>query len=75
MTDNNEIQQMIDKNNEHFARLGKALADIRKTYGLNGHDTWLLRQLKIMRVDAQLSGNDHEADVLTAAIEELGGTL
>ena len=38
-------------------------------------DTWLIRQLKNMRVDAQLSGNDHEADVLTLAIEELGGVL
>ena len=38
-------------------------------------DTWLIRQLKNMRVDAQLSGQDHEADVLTQAIGELGGTL
>lgn len=38
-------------------------------------DTWLLRQLKTMRVDAQLAGLDHEASVLTAAIEELGGVL
>lgn len=38
-------------------------------------ETWLIRQLKNMRVDAQLAGNDHEADVLTQAIEELGGEL
>lgn len=38
-------------------------------------ETWLIRQLKNMRVDAQLSGLAHEADVLTLAIEELGGTL
>lgn len=38
-------------------------------------DTWLIRQLKNMRVDAQLAGHDHEADVLTLAIEELGGVL
>jgi hypothetical protein len=38
-------------------------------------ETWLIRQLKNMRVDAQLSGQDHEATVLTAAIEELGGLL
>ena len=38
-------------------------------------ETWLIRQLKNMRVDAQLSGLDHEATVLTAAIEELGGVL
>ena len=38
-------------------------------------ETWLIRQLKNMRVDAQLSGQDHEATVLTAAIEELGGVL
>ena len=38
-------------------------------------ETWLIRQLKNMRVDAQLSGLDHEAAVLTAAIEELGGVL
>ena len=38
-------------------------------------ETWLIRQLKTMRVDAQLSGLEHEAIVLTAAIEELGGLL
>jgi len=38
-------------------------------------ETWLIRQLKNMRVDAQLSGQAHEADVLTLAIEELGGVL
>jgi hypothetical protein len=38
-------------------------------------ETWLIRQLKNMRVDAQLSGQEHEATVLTAAIEELGGVL
>jgi hypothetical protein len=38
-------------------------------------ETWLIRQLKNMRVDAQLSGQDHEATVLTAAIEQLGGLL
>ena len=38
-------------------------------------ETWLIRQLKNMVVDAQLSGQDHEADVLTQAIGELGGTL
>lgn len=38
-------------------------------------ETWLIRQLKNMRVDAQLAGYDHEADVLTQAIGELGGTL
>lgn len=38
-------------------------------------ETWLIRQLKTMRVDAQLAGLDHEADVLTQAITELGGEL
>ena len=38
-------------------------------------ETWLIRQLKNMRVDAQLAGLDHEQTVLTAAIEELGGVL
>lgn len=38
-------------------------------------ETWLIRQLKNMRVDAQLAGLDHEADVLTQAITELGGTV
>ena len=38
-------------------------------------ETWLLRQLRNMRIDAQLAGQEHEADVLTLAIEELGGTL
>lgn len=41
-----------------------------------GHrETWLIRQLKNMRHDMVLSGQDHEADVLTQAIVELGGTL
>jgi hypothetical protein len=38
-------------------------------------ETWLIRQLKNMRIDAQLAGLDHEADVLTQAITELGGTV
>jgi hypothetical protein len=38
-------------------------------------DTWLIRQLKNMRIDAQLAGLDHDADVLTQAITELGGTV
>ncbi len=38
-------------------------------------ETWLIRQLKNMRVDAQLAGLDHEADVLTQAITELGGIV
>ena len=38
-------------------------------------ETWLIRQLKNMRTDMMLSGQDHEADVLTQAIIELGGTL
>jgi type VI protein secretion system component VasF len=38
-------------------------------------ETWLIRQLKNMRTDMVLSGQDHEADVLTQAIIELGGTL
>ena len=37
-------------------------------------ETWLIRQLKNMRVDAQLSGLDHEATVLTAAIEDRPAT-
>ena len=39
------------------------------------YKTVLIRQLKNMRVDAQLSGQEHEATVLTAAIEALGGTV
>ena len=39
------------------------------------NDTWLIRQLKNMRVDAQLSDRPHDADVLTRAIEELGGQI
>lgn len=39
------------------------------------HETWLIRQLRNMRVDAVLSGREHEADVLMQAIEELGGTV
>ena len=38
-------------------------------------ETWLIRQLKTMRVDFQLSSQDHYADVVTAAIVELGGEV
>ena len=38
-------------------------------------DSWLVRQLKNMRTDMVLSGRDHEADVLTQAITQLGGKL
>ena len=38
-------------------------------------ETWLVRQLKNMRTDMVLSGRDHEADVLTQAITQLGGKL
>jgi hypothetical protein len=38
-------------------------------------ETWLVRQLKNMRTDMVLSGRDHEVDVLTQAITQLGGKL
>ena len=38
-------------------------------------ESWLVRQLKNMRIDMVLSGRDHEADVLTQAITQLGGKL
>ena len=38
-------------------------------------ESWLVRQLKNMRTDMVLSGRDHEADVLTQAITQLGGKL
>ena len=38
-------------------------------------EPWLIRQLKTMRGDFQLSSQDHYADVVTAAIVELGGEV
>jgi hypothetical protein len=47
------------------------IIDGRKTFT----ESWLVRQLKNMRTDMVLSGRDHEADVLTQAITQLGGKL
>jgi hypothetical protein len=47
------------------------IIDGRKTFT----ESWLVRQLKNMRTDMVLSGRDHEVDVLTQAITQLGGKL
>ena len=73
-----------DRNTEamlaHHNAMFKLIDDIFATPQITAvppvdKETWLIRQLKTMRVDAQLSGLEHEAIVLTAAIEELGGLL
>lgn len=52
-----------------------AIMDLAKEILTTKKETWLVRQLKTMRVDFQLSGQDHYADVVTAAIMELGGEV
>lgn len=64
-------QAMLRHHNAIFNLIGEIVGKPPATTT----ETWLIRQLKNMRVDAQLSGLAHEADVLTLAIEELGGTL
>ena len=64
-------QAMLRHHNAIFNLIGEIMGKPPVTTT----ETWLIRQLKNMRVDAQLSGLAHEADVLTLAIEELGGTL
>ena len=56
-------------------RHSAAMMDLAKEILTTRKETWLVRQLKTMRVDFQLSGQDHYADVITAAITELGGEL
>jgi len=71
-----DTQAMIKHHNAMFALIDEIFATpkITATPPLQ-KETWLVRQLKNMRIDAQLAGQDHEADVLTQAVEELGGVL
>lgn len=65
---------MLKHHNAMFALIDEIFNQPPLTAAPTAHpDTWLIRQLKNMLVDAQLSGNDHEADVLQQAIDELGG--
>ena len=71
-------RQIAHEQNGALSAHHRALMDIidqiidgRKTVT----ETWLVRQLKNMRTDMVLSGRDHEADVLTQAITQLGGKL
>jgi hypothetical protein len=77
MTDRNEnTAAMLAHHNAMFKLIDDIFAQPQiKAVPPVDKETWLIRQLKNMRVDAQLSGLDHEATVLTAAIEELGGAL
>lgn len=72
-------QEMTDALGKHHKALFALIDEIFATPQIKAtpppKETWLIRQLKTMRVDAQLSGLDHEANVLTAAVEELGGTV
>jgi hypothetical protein len=52
-----------------------AIMDLANQILTTKKETWLIRQLKTMRVDFQLSSQDHYADVVTAAIIELGGEV
>lgn len=71
-------RQIAHEQNGALSAHHRALMDIidqiidgRKTLT----ESWLVRQLKNMRTDMVLSGRDHEADVLTQAITQLGGKL
>lgn len=76
MTEQEKTNAMLAHHNAMFALIDEIFGPPRiKAVPPPQRETWLIRQLKTMRVDAQLSGNDHEADVLTQAIEELGGTV
>ena len=69
-----EIDRQIAAENamlKHHA----AIMDLANQILTTKKETWLIRQLKTMRVDFQLSSQDHYADVVTAAIIELGGEV
>jgi len=74
MTEPEMTEAMLKHHNAMFALIDEIFATPKLT-ATPPKETWLIRQLKTMRVDAQLSGLDHEANVLTAAVEELGGTV
>lgn len=60
---------------KHHAALMGIIDEMFENIQRRPTDTWLVRQLKNMRVDMQLSGNDHYDNVLSQAILELGGEL
>lgn len=79
-----EIMAEIDRQIEHernvaigrhHAALMGIIDEIFENKPRTPRDTWLVRQLKNMRVDMQLSGNDNYDNVLSQAILELGGEL
>jgi len=69
-----ELDRQIAAENA-MLRHHAAVMDLAKQIASTRKETWLIRQLKTMRVDFQLSSQDHYADVVTAAIIELGGEL
>lgn len=60
---------------KHHAALMGIIDEMFENIQRRPTDTWIVRQLKNMRVDMQLSGNDHYDNVLSQAILELGGEL
>jgi hypothetical protein len=71
-----DTEAMIKHHNAMFALIDEIFATPKITATPPPEkETWLVRQLKNMRIDAQLAGQDHEADVLTQAVDELGGQL
>jgi len=74
-------KQMMDEIDRQIAaenamlRHQAAIMDLANQILTTKKETWLIRQLKTMRVDFQLSSQDHYADVVTAAIVELGGEV
>lgn len=60
---------------KHHAALMGIIDEMFENIQRRPTDSWLVRQLKNMRVDMQLSGNDHYDNVLSQAILELGGEL
>lgn len=60
---------------KHHAALMGIIDEMFENIQRRPTDSWLVRQLKNMRVDMQLSGNDHYDNVLSQAISELGGEL
>lgn len=75
MTEPEITEAMLKHHNAMFALIDEIFDKPKITATPPPKETWLIRQLKNMRIDAQLSGLDHEADVLTQAVEELGGLL
>lgn len=60
---------------KHHAALMSIIDEVFNQKPRRPNENWLIRQLKNMRVDMQLSGNDHYDNVLSQAILELGGEL